>query len=128
MFSVLKQYRSWWVEQCLMHGNRWQAEEERLFIQSDGKPINPNTIGFWLKKFRSVHKLPHFTPHSCRHTFATLQIAAGVDIRTLQARTGHAQASTLTDIYSHALNSATEAASNVLGDMLTPKAYKSSPA
>ena len=35
-----------------------------------------------------------------------------MDIRTLQARTGHAQASTLVNIYSHALKSAQEAASD----------------
>jgi integrase len=65
--------------------------------------------------------LEHFTPHSLRHTFSTLQIAAGVDIRTLQARTGHAQASTLTNIYAHSLKSAAEAASDALDDILTPK-------
>lgn len=67
-----------------------------------------------------MHDLPHLNPHALRHTFATLQIAAGVDLRTLQARTGHAQASTLVNIYSHALKSAAEAATNALDDMLTP--------
>jgi Site-specific recombinase XerD len=60
------------------------------------------------------------TPHSLRHTFATLQITAGVDICTLQARTGHAQASTLVNIYSHAIKSAQEAASNALESVLLP--------
>jgi len=45
-----------------------------------------------------------------------------VDIRTLQARTGHAQASTLTNIYAHAIKSAAEAALDVLDNILTPKA------
>jgi len=43
-----------------------------------------------------------------------------VDIRTLQARTGHAQASTLVNIYSHALKSAQEAASDALESVLLP--------
>jgi integrase len=50
-----------------------------------------------------------------------LQIANGVDLRTLQARTGHAQASTLLNIYSHAIKRAEEAASNILGNVLLPK-------
>ena len=55
------------------------------------------------------------------HTFSSIQLAAGVDIRTLQARTGHAQASTLVNTYSHTIKTAAEAASDVLDDMLTPK-------
>ena len=90
MFQTLSHYRVWWLEQRLINGDRWQGKEERLFIQSDGKPINPDTINYWLNKFIEAHGLEHFTPHSLRHTFSTLQIAAGVDIRTLQARTGHA--------------------------------------
>ena len=124
MFQILAEYRKWWNEQKLINGDRWQGHENRLFIQSDGKPINPDTINYWLNKFIDKHDLEHFSPHSLRHTFSTLQIAAGVDIRTLQARTGHAQASTLTNIYSHELKTASEAASDVLDDMLTPKGVK----
>ena len=124
MFQLLSQYRVWWLEQRIHNGDRWQGKDERLFIQSDGKPINPDTINYWLGKFIKRHSLEHFTPHSLRHTFSTLQISAGVDIRTLQARTGHAQASTLTNIYAHSIKSATEAASDVLDDILTPKAQK----
>jgi len=54
-----------------------------------------------------------------------LQIAAGVDVRTLQARTGHAQASTLSNIYAHSLKSAAEAATDALDDILTQKEVKS---
>jgi len=124
MFRLLEDYCAWWHEQRRMNGDRWQGKDERLFIQSDGKPINPDTINYWLNKFIEAHGMEHFTPHSLRHTFSTLQIAAGVDIRTLQARTGHAQASTLTNIYAHSLKSAAEAATDALDDILTPKSAK----
>jgi len=124
VFDILAGYRVWWLEQKLKNGSNWKASEERLFIQADGKPINPDTINYWLDKFREQNQLPEFTPHTCRHTFITLQISSGVDIRTLQARTGHAQASTLLNIYSHAIKSAAEAAAEAVDDKLTPKAYK----
>jgi len=124
IFEVLREYRGWWDEQREINGDRWQGHQERLFIQSDGKPINPDTINFWLDKFIEKHELERFTPHSLRHTFSTLQIMAGVNIRTLQARTGHAQASTLTNIYAHAIKTADEAATEVLDDILTPKTKK----
>jgi integrase len=121
MFDTLSQYREWWTEEKQKLIDLWQGEKDRLFIQFDGKPINPDTINFWLKQFIEKHNLPHFTPHSCRHTFSSLQLAAGVDIRTLQARTGHAQASTLVNTYSHVIKTAAEAASDILDDVLTPR-------
>ena len=123
IFDLLKQYRTWWSLQRVANGSKWQGTD-KLFIQEDGKPINPETINFWLEKFIEKNNLPKFTPHSLRHTFCTLQIMAGVNIRTLQARSGHAQASTLTDIYSHAIKTADEIASEALDDMLTPKREK----
>ena len=120
VIEVLQEYRAAWNRQRLAWGDAWQGEAGRLFVQHDGKPINPDTINYWLNDFLKRHGLEHITPHSLRHTFATLQIAAGVDIRTLQARTGHAQASTLVNIYSHALKSAQEAASDALESVLLP--------
>jgi integrase len=120
VIHLLRQYHTWWNEHRLLFGEAWEGAQERLFIQDDGKPINPDTINYWLNKFLKQNHFEHITPHSLRHTFATLQIAAGVDIRTLQARTGHAQASTLVNVYSHAIKSAQEAASDALENVLFP--------
>lgn len=124
MFELLGQYKKWWLEQRLANGDKWKGEKERLFIQEDGKPINPDTINLWLDRFTSQHDFPHITPHGLRHTFATLQIAGGVDLKTLQARGGWAQPDTPMKIYAHAIKSAAEAASDVLDGILTPDEYK----
>lgn len=120
VLNVLREYRRWWTEQRFKNGTKWAGKENRLFIQEDGSPINPDTINFWLNQFTEKNGLQHTNPHALRHTFATLQIASGVDVRTLQARTGHAQASTLLNTYSHALKSAEEAATKALSDTLLP--------
>ncbi|GAB3995291.1 hypothetical protein GCM10029992_12160 [Glycomyces albus] len=39
------------------------------------------------------------TPHTLRHTFASLSVAAGADVKTLQAAMGHATASMTLDVY-----------------------------
>lgn len=118
VISLLTEYRSWWLERRLMQGNLWKGEKERLFIQEDGSPIFPGTINFWLKKFTERNGLPKINPHALRHTFITLQITAGVDIRTLQARSGHAQASTLLNVYSHSIRSAQERAAQAMDEVL----------
>ena len=124
IFSVIGSYKTWWNTQRIANGNKWKGFAGRLFIQEDGKPINPDTINFWLRKFIDKNNLPHFTPHSLRHTFATLQIISGVDIRTSQARGGWAQASTPLNIYAHAIKTADELASEALDDMLRPNNKK----
>ena len=127
MFELLAEYKIWWIEQQLANGDRWEGQEQRLFIRDNGKPLNPQTINKWLNKFLEEHDYPHITPHSLRHTFATLQIAAGVDLKTLQNRGGWAQAETPMKIYAHAIKSASEAASDIMDSILTPKEYKKAP-
>ena len=120
VITQLTEYRIWWNKHRALYGNAWKGQAQRLFIKDDGSPLNPDTINFWLKRFLLKNGLPHVTPHSLRHTFATLEITAGVDIRTLQSLTGHAQASTLLNIYSHALKSKQAAACKALEGVLIP--------
>jgi len=58
---------------------------------------------------------------SLRHTNITLLLAAGVPLRTVSYRAGHAQTSTTENIYAHAIKTADEIASEALDDILTPK-------
>lgn len=120
IFTILSEYAKWYEEQEELNGDRW-VNSNRLFIQNDGKPIQPGTINKWLKDFVDAHKLPTVTPHSMRHTFCTLLIANGVDIKTVSAKAGHSRTSTTLDIYTHSVKSADEQASQVLDDVLTPK-------
>jgi integrase len=45
--------------------------------------------------------LERLTPHACRHTFASLMIAAGVNAKTLSVFMGHANISITLDRYGH---------------------------
>ena len=64
-------------------------------------------------------QLPEIALHGLRHTSATLQIAAGVDVKTVSGRLGHARTSTTMDIYVHSLRSADSAASEALTKLLS---------
>ena len=39
--------------------------------------------------------------HDLRHTFATLSLESGMDVKTLSAMLGHVSAATTLDIYTH---------------------------
>lgn len=126
VIDLLTKYHIWWNERRLQYGSSWQGEKERLFIQDNGCPLYPDTFNFWLNKFLEQNGFEHITPHSLRHTFCTLELAAGVDYKTLQSMSGHAQASTLVNIYSHVIESAQDRAAEALAKTLLPKADKAS--
>lgn len=122
-FEMLKEYRIWQQEQRLMMGDLWFSSN-RLFTQTEGHPIHPDSITGWFRDFITKTDLPKISIHSLRHTNITLLIAAGVPLRTVSYRAGHAQTSTTANIYSHAIRTADEMAAGALDDILKPKALQ----
>lgn len=60
----------------------------------------------------------HFRFHDLRHFSVTTLIAAGIDVRTVAERHGHAQATMTLNRYAHALPERDREAANVLGAVL----------
>ena len=69
-----------------------------------------------LKKASSIDKPLHF--HDLRHTHATLLIMAGVNIKTVSTRLGHASVSITLNRYTHALPQQDKEASEMICSML----------
>ncbi len=59
-----------------------------------------------------------FRFHDLRHLCATLLLAAGTPVKTVQDRLGHHSAQMTTDVYAHALPAAGHEASELLGRLL----------
>ncbi|MBR5642302.1 MAG: site-specific integrase [Firmicutes bacterium] len=94
--------------------------EQCVFTRSDGGPLIPGTTRIWLRRFEEKNGLQTVTPHKLRHTFATLQIAYGTDIRTVAGVMGHSSPMTTLTIYAHQVKEASEKASLAMSAMLTP--------
>lgn len=135
IFELLREYHEYWlnmrrnladkwqhfIEITLADGTRKTVRNERLFIKDDSTPMHPDSLTDWTKKFVKKNKLPHFSPHSLRHTHASILIANGVNIPTVSRRLGHSSVATTTKVYLHAIQSADEIASEVIDDKLNPK-------
>ena len=78
-------------------------KKESEFVFSDnGEPISAKTLfGNW-KKVLSNSKIPYKKFHSLRHTYATMLLSHGVDLKTVQDLMGHSDI-TITQIYLHVL-------------------------
>ncbi len=88
---------------------------EPLFVTNRKKRIDPSTIRRFIKRYGSnvlsmdSRKKRSLSPHKFRHTFATMLLANGVDIRYIQELLGHENLST-TEIYTTVHPAALEAA------------------
>ena len=74
-----------------------------VFLASEKKfqPIAPRILQLRLKKYLATAGLdPTLTPHKLRHTYATLMLDAGADLRSVQELLGHAHLAT-TQVYTH---------------------------
>jgi len=123
MMDLLHEYKCWQSDERRKMGDRWY-ESGKVFTQENGLPINPDSVTGWTKQFREANNLPRFTPHSLRHTSATLLIMSGVPARAVAARLGHADVATTNSIYSHTIQTADARASDVLGDIIKPLGAK----
>ena len=94
-----------------------------FFGEVDGsKPLHPDSISSAFQRVSKKLGIEGIHFHSLRHFTATQLIAAGVDIRTVSGRLGHANASMTLGIYSHVLEAKDREAAAIMGRLLSPDA------
>ncbi len=88
-----------------------------LFPSVDGRPLHPDT---WTQRFRRLAaKLGvRCRLHDLRHFVATQAVAAGVPVRTVSGRLGHANPSTTHNIYSHFIEASDRDAAATLDQLV----------
>ena len=95
MCQLLKAWRKECEWDRAQTANETVSEDDYLFRQPNGKPMNPCTFTYRFKLILKANNLPlDLNVHSLRHTNASLLIAQDVDVRTVASLLGHVQAST----------------------------------
>ncbi|MDR2084873.1 MAG: tyrosine-type recombinase/integrase [Bacteroidales bacterium] len=76
-------------------------QSDFFFINRLGLPLSTQSVRLMIKTYAKKAGLTkHITPHTFRHTFATLLLEEDVDIKYIQNMLGHSSIST-TQIYTH---------------------------
>ena len=111
--------------QYLAPGGRSSAGAEAenndtyVFPSPNGGPISPDSVNNMLKRVLERARIPKVRFHNLRHSFATIALQNGVDIKTVSGMLGHFSAGFTLDTYAHVTTSAQKEAAQTMGNLLS---------
>ena len=80
-----------------------QPANDRVFTNDIGEPLRPNSIGQAFRRLVRTASVPSIRLHDLRHTHASHLLAAGVNVKVVSERLGHASVSFTLDTYGHVM-------------------------
>ena len=90
-----------------------------VFPSSTGGPISPDSVLHMLHRVLKRAGLPKVRFHDLRHTFATLALQNGVDVKTVSGMLGHFSAGFTLDTYAHVTTASQRQAAKTMGSILS---------
>lgn len=100
-FEYLKDEQIRQLENRFKAGRAWSNPDDLVFTDELGKHYAIFTFYNRFKKIAASIGRPDARPHDLRHTAATVAIASGADIKSVQDLLGHATASFTLNVYAH---------------------------
>lgn len=117
--EVLRRHRSAWESWRKVAGAAWADDDESVFVWRNGAPIHPERFTKWFAQSCREVGLRNIRLHGLRHSWATLALEQGIDVRVVAEQLGHSSTSVTRDLYQHpssryAVAAATQVASTFL--------------
>lgn len=91
-----------------------------VFVREDGQELKPDHVTRTFQRLAKSAGVPTIRVHDLRHTHASAGLAAGIAMKVMQDRLGHASAVITSDIYSHVLPAAQAEAAELIAAALSP--------
>lgn len=82
-------------------GDNWKNDRNLVFTHKDGSCIHPHSVYDAFKVIAKHIGCPDARFHDLRHSFATIALANGDDIKTVSENLGHYAASFTLSVYGH---------------------------
>ena len=119
--DALARHRAQQAEQRLLLGKGYK-DQGLVFASVDGTPWAPDSFSGYWRRLIKRSKLPPLRFHDLRHTHASQLLKAGVHVKVVSERLGHATIALTLDTYSHLLegmeSTAAAAVDEALGSVL----------
>ena len=103
----------------LMQQRRKTGNSEWVFPSPTGGPMSPDSVLHMLHRVLKRAGLPKVRFHDLRHTFATMALQNGVDVKTVSSMLGHYSAGFTLDTYAHVTTDAQLKAAQTMGNILS---------
>lgn len=100
-FDYLKSEQLRQAEKKLAAGQMWDNPNNLVFTNAGGGNLAISTFYKTFKRIATAIGRPDARPHDLRHTCATVAIASGSDVKSVQDLLGHATASFTLNVYAH---------------------------
>ncbi len=115
--TVFRAHRQRQRKDRMAAGATW-VDSGKVFCLEDGRPLNPERITDWFHELTAEAGLPPIRLHDLRHGAASLMLAGGVSMKTVQETLGHSSlvltANTYTSVYPEVATTAAEAAVRIV--------------
>jgi integrase len=114
----LRKHSTSQAKERLVAGSTW-TDHDLVFPQPNREPLNAHNLSArLLPRLCEGAGVPRIRFHDMRHTHATRLLEAGVPLKAVQERLGHASGATTIDIYSHVLQATADLAATAMDDVL----------
>jgi integrase len=100
--GVLRRWRKGQTEERLVQGAAY-ADHGLAFSKATGEPIHPDIFSQTFDRAVVRSGLPVITLHDLRHTHASLLLKAGVPVKVVSERLGHASPAFTMSVYQHVI-------------------------
>ena len=101
------------MQKCKVGNSEW------VFPSPSGGPMSPDSVLHMLQRVLKRAGLPRIRFHDLRHTFATMALQNGVDVKTVSSMLGHYSAGFTLDTYAHVTTDAQLKAAQTMGSILS---------
>ena len=97
-----------WEHRCrqILERKAWgpgYQDSGLVFRREDGSPVHPSSYGQRFRVLIGEAGLPRIRLHDLRHTHASMALQAGVPVKVVSERLGHANPGFTLTLYAHAL-------------------------
>ena len=100
--AQLQAWRKRQAEERLLVGPAFE-DHGLVFARPDGRPIHPESFSRTFDRVVGRSDLPVIRPHDLRHTHASLLLQAGVPVKVVSERLGHASPGFTLNVYQHVI-------------------------
>jgi integrase len=115
--AILRSHRARQAQERLAWGPAYD-DADLVFAREDGRWVHPDTFCQHFEKHVRNASLPRIRLHDLRHTYASLSLQAGVSVKVVSERLGHASAAFTQDVYMHALPGMQEDAAELVAALV----------